>query len=450
MKSRLSISRRLFVKSVSLVTVAIAAPLVIPRSALAQGTTPGANERIGMAGIGVGRQGSGVFAEAARHRATQAICTCDIWLSRAQDMAKKTGAADAYQDYRKVLDRKDVDAIVTATPEHWRSLICVNAALAGKHLYVEKPITLTINDGILIRKAIRKTNIVFQCGSMQRSYRENYLGCKMVQEGKLGKVTEVIAANFETPWYSALPAQPIPEGLDWDMWCGPTEPVPYHIDLFTPRANPGWLSFRLYSGGEMTGWGTHGFDQIQCALELDDTGPVEILVEGDKLDPPVYREPETLTRGNKICSSPRLKYRFANGVTVHLGKEETTGGVTKFVEGNRGGAIFIGDKAKAEIFRSKVTSNPPELADEYFKANADVKLPSHVSNWIDCIPERKRPIGDFESGHRTATICHLLNIARYLGRNLKWDPVKEVFPNDAEATKLLSRPHRKGFELPEV
>ena len=226
------------------------------------------------------------------------------------------------------------------------------------------------------------------------------------------------------------------------MWCGPTEPVPYHIDLFTPRANPGWLSFRPYSGGEMTGWGTHGFDQIQCALELDDTGPVEILVEGGKLNPPVYDKPESAGRGNKICAEPRLKYRYANGVTIHLGKDG--------VESNRGGGIFIGDKAKAEIFRSRVTSNPQELTDDYFKEHADLKLPSHVSNWIDCIPERKRPIGDFESGHRTATVCHLLNIARYLGRNLKWDPEKEIFPGDEEANQCLSRPRRKGYELPEV
>jgi len=145
-----------------------------------------------------------------------------------------------------------------------------------------------------------------------------------------------------------------------------------------------------------------------------------------------------------------LKYRFANGVTVHLGKEVTTGNKTEFVEGNRGGAIFIGDKAKAEIFRSKVTSNPQELADGYFKEHADLKLPSHVDNWIDCIKTGKRPVGDIESGHRSASICHLLNIARYLGRSLKWDPKNEIFPDDAEANTWLSRPHRKGFELPEV
>ncbi len=436
-------SRREFLKSSSaLVAATFATPLIIPRSALAQDGVPGANERIGVAGIGVGRQGSGVFAEAVRHKAAQAVCVCDVFLPRAEEIAKKAGVKDAYQDYRKVLDRKDVDAIVTATPEHWRSLICVNAALAGKHIYAEKPITLTVEDGKLMLKAARKNNVVFQCGSMQRSYRENYLGCKMIQDGKLGKITEVIAANYETPWLCNLPAQPIPDGLDWEMWCGPTEPIPYHIDLFTPRANPGWLSFRPYSGGEMTGWGTHGFDQIQCALQMDDTGPVEILVDGGKLDPPTYDKPESAQRGNKICSEPRLKYRYANGVTVHLGKDG--------VEGNRGGAIFLGDKAKAEIFRARVQSNPQELVDEYFKEHADLKLPSHVADWIECIPDRKRPLGDIESGHRTATICHLLNIARYLGRSLRWDPDKEIFPDDAEANAWLSRPHRKGYELPNV
>ncbi|MDR1958452.1 MAG: Gfo/Idh/MocA family oxidoreductase [Planctomycetaceae bacterium] len=435
-------SRRQFLKTAAAVSAAVAVPTLIPRSALAQGDTPGANDRIGIAGIGIGRQGSGVYLSAVKNKSAQAVCTCDVWQKRAEDIAKKAGIAEAaknaFQDYRKVLDRNDVDAIVTATPEHWRSLICVNAALAGKHIYAEKPVTLTINDGKLMLKAARKSNIVFQCGSMQRSYRENYLGCKMVQEGKLGPIKEVIAANYESPWLCSLPEQPVPEGLDWNLWCGPTDPVPFHHDLFTPRANPGWLSFRPYSGGEMTGWGTHGFDQIQCALQMDSTGPVEIIVEGDKLNPPTYDKPESAARGNGICSNPKLSYRYANGITVTLGNA------------NRGGGIFVGDKAKAEIFRSRVTSNPPELVKEYFDAHADIKLPSHVDNWIACIKTGERPVGDIESGHRSASICHLLNIARYLGRNLKWDPVKEEFPGDDEANTWLSRPHRKGFELPEV
>ncbi|MDR2115870.1 MAG: Gfo/Idh/MocA family oxidoreductase [Planctomycetaceae bacterium] len=442
-------SRRNFLKSAA-VTVSVpaltvstvAVPMLIPRTVFADvaAKRPGANERIGVAGIGVGRQGSGVFNAAANDKRTEIICVCDVWKKRAEEIAAKYKLAPefAYQDYRNVIDNKNVDAIVTATPEHWRSLICVNAALAGKHLYVEKPITLTIEDGVLMRKAVQKTGIVFQCGSMQRSMVPNYLGCKFIREGHLGKITEVISANYESPWFCNLPEEKIPEGLDWNLWCGPTEPVPFHSQLFVPRGNPGWLSFRNYSGGEMTGWGTHGFDQIQCALGMDDTGPVEILVEGEILQPPTYDKPESAKRGNDICSKPKLAYRYKNGLTVRL------------AEGNRGGGIFIGEKGKVEIFRNKMTSNPKELAENWLKANADVKLPSHVTDWINCIYSGEKTIGNLETGIRTATICHILNIARYLGRNLKWDPVKEEFPNDAEANSWLRREHRKGFEQPTV
>ncbi|MDR1963232.1 MAG: Gfo/Idh/MocA family oxidoreductase [Planctomycetaceae bacterium] len=443
---KLSSRRDFLCDSLKVAAISVSVPMLIPRTVFADAATkrPGANDRIGVAGIGVGRQGSGVFGAAANDKRTEVICVCDVWKKRAEDTAAKYKLAPelAYQDYRKVIDNKNVDAIVTATPEHWRSLICVNAALAGKHLYVEKPITLTVEDGILIRKAAKKTGIVFQCGSMQRSMVPNYLGCQFIREGHLGKITEVISANYESPWLYNMSQEQIPEGLDWDLWCGPTEPVPYHSQLFIPRGNPGWLSFRNYSGGEMTGWGTHGFDQIQCALGMDETGPVEILVEGGKLEPPTYDKPESSKRGNEICSKPTLSYRYANGLTVRL------------AEGNRGGGIFIGEKGKVEIFRNKMTSNPKELAENWLKEHTTgdnaLKLPSHTTDWINCIYNGKKPIGDLETGIRTATICHILNIARYLGRNLKWDPVKEEFPGDTEANTWLRREHRKGFEQPVV
>ena len=437
-------TRRDFIKSASLLAVAVASPMVIPRSALAQGDTPGANDRIGVAGIGVGRQGGPVLANVLKDKRTQAICACDVWKKRAEDVAQKHGMQDSYQDYRKVIERKDVDAIVTATPEHWRSIICINAALAGKHLYVEKPITLTIEDGVLMRKAARKTGIKFQCGSMQRSNRINDLACRFIREGHLGKILEVQSANYESPWFYNMSADPIPEGLDWDMWCGPTDPVPFNKELFVPRGKPGWLSFRNYSGGEMTGWGTHGFDQIQCALGMDATGPVEILVEGDKLEPPTFDKPTEKSVGDAVCMEPRLAYRCPNGVLVKLSLN------LAWNSGSRGGGTFIGEKGKVEIVRGKMTSDPKELAENWLKENADHNLPAHETDWINCIYNGKTPMGDIETGIRTATICHVLNIARYLGRNLKWDPKNEVFVDDAEANTWLSRKHRKGFEQPTV
>ena len=163
----------------------------------------------------------------------------------------------------------------------------------------------------------------------------------------------------------------------------------------------------------MTGWGTHGFDQIQFALDKDDTGPIEFLVTGEKLVPPVYDKPESRDRGNNLCSQPQLAYRYENGITVTLGN------------GNRGGGIFVGEKGRVEIFRERFTSSPKELAENYLNEHADFKMPSHTANWINCIYNGNTPIGDIETGIRTATICHILNIARYLGRSLKWDPVKE-------------------------
>lgn len=433
-------TRRDFLKSAAsaALVAGVVSPTLISRSALADGTRPGANDRIGVAGIGVGRRGSEIFASAARNPKAQAICVADVWLPRAENIAKKHKCDAAYQDYRRVLDRNDVDAVLTATPEHWRGLVCINACLAGKHVYGEKPITLTISEGALMEKAARKNNVVFQTGSQQRSQRQNYVGCEFIRNGGLGQIKEVIAANYESPWLCDLPAQPIPDGLDWETWCGPTPVVPYNIDLFTPRAKPGWLSFRPYSGGEMTGWGTHGFDQIQCALGTDLTMPTEIIVEegAEKLIPPVYSKAEDAKRGNEICSKPRLAYKYANGIIVRLGNA------------NRGGGIFIGEKGKMEIFRGNLKSNPPEIAEELLKSER--RDQDHVDNWLSCILTGERPISDIAIGRRSAAICHLLNIARYLGRSLKWDPDKEVFIGDDEANTYLSREPRKGYELPTV
>jgi predicted dehydrogenase len=428
----------------TMTTAALAVPMFIPRTVFADALRPGANDRIGIAGIGVGRQGAAVFGDILKDTRTVGICVCDVWKKRAAEIAAKHNIKDAVQDYRKVIERKDVDAIMTATPEHWRSLICVNAALAGKHLYVEKPITLTIEDGKRMRAAARKTGIKFQCGSMQRSYRVNELACRFIREGHLGKIREVLCANYESPWLYGMSADPVPEDLDWNMWCGPVEPVAFNKEIFVPRGRPGWLSFRPFSGGEMTGWGTHGFDQIQCALGKDDTGPVEIIVEGGKLVPPVFDQPTEKSVGDEVCSKPMLAYKFADGLLVKLNWDVPWNG------NQRGGAIFFGEKGSVEIVRGAMTSDPKELAENWLKEHADFQMPSHTTDWINCIYNGKTPVGEMETGLRTAGICHILNIARYVGRNLKWDPVKEEFIGDAEANTWLKRAQRKGFETPTV
>jgi len=413
-----------------------ALPHIIPSGVLAAPGQPGANGRIGIGFIGMGRQSKALLQNLLTLSEARFVAVADVNLTRAREAATKHDAV-AFQDYRRLLERKDVDAIITATPEHWRLLICVGACQAGKDVYAEKPLSLTIREGRLIVQAARKYKRVFQVGTQQRSMWQNYAGCKLIRSGSLGKVSKVIAHNYPSPWEGRLPAQPIPDGMDWDMWCGPAQPVPYNKDLYLPRANPGWLSFRPYSGGEMTGWGAHGFDQIQWALGTDETGPVEVWTEGPKFSPPTYEKPEGKARGDQLCSETRVFFRYANGVVIEP------------KDANMGGAIFIGEKGRVTINRGIFESDPEELAIEALRHRPADFNDNHLKNWLNCIKSRAKPVADVEVGHRSATICHLGNIARWTGRKLRWDVDQEHFVDDKDANQYLDRERRKPWLAPE-
>ncbi|MBN1393719.1 MAG: Gfo/Idh/MocA family oxidoreductase [Pirellulales bacterium] len=430
-----NVSRRKFIHNAAVLTAgAAAAPYLIPSGALAAPGREGANERVVVGGIGVGRQGTSDLKIANAANLVRIAAIADLNIKRAKALAANY-EAEAYQDYRKLLDRKDIDAVITATPDHWRSLICVHACQAGKDVYAEKPMTLTIAEGRLMVEAARKYGRVFQVGSQQRSTAANRAGCRMVREGRIGKIKKVLAGNLPSPWECGLPAQPVPEELDWDAWCGPVEPLPYHINLYLARTNPGWMSFRPFSGGEMTAWGSHGLDQVQWALGMDDAGPVEVWTEGDKLPTLTYAEPEPNNRGNGICNRPKVFFRYPNGVVVEGGGGSWSGG------------IFVGEKGTITIERNLCKSDPPEIVGKPLR-DKENHVELHLRNWIDCIKSRERPAADVEIGHRSATVCHLGNIARWTGRRLRWDPAREVFPDDAEANAYLDRPRRKHYELP--
>ena len=425
------LSRRSFLQT----GAAVAAPYIIPSGVLAAPGRPGANDRIGVGYIGAGRRAGGLYR---LPKGAQMVAVADVDISRAQRAAGRA-KAKAYQDYRKMLEQKDVDAVVVSTPDHWHALPCIHACQAGKDAYCEKPMTLTIREGRLMTQAVRKYKRVFQTGSQQRSMRANRLGCELIRNGRLGKLKRVLGANYASPWNCALPAQEVPATLDWDFWCGPTQPRAYHKDIYIPRANPGWISFREYSGGEMTGWGAHGLDQVQWALGMDESGPVEVWTEGPKLNPPKYTKPEGRGKGNKICERPTVFFRYADGVVLKLGG------------GPGGGAVFEGENGKITINRGSAKGSPAELVTEPLK-DPKVRLyvsDHHMQNWIDCIRSRKRCVADVEIGHRTSTVCHLGNIARWLGRKLRWDPKQEKFVGDDEANTYIDRQRRKGYELPD-
>jgi predicted dehydrogenase len=418
-----SLSRRSFLTRAAAAGAAV--PYLLPQGVLSAPGKPGANERVTIGVIGTGGRARLLIDQLPD--SGQIASVCDCYLKRAEEAAKQKQARwRIHQDHRRLLDEKDLDAVLVVTTDHGRVLPSIHACQAGKDVYAEKPLTLTVREGRVLVQAVRKYGRVFQVGSQQRSMEMNRFACEFVRNGGIGKIKLVQGINYTGPnRYQGLPEQPIPEGLDWDRWLGQAEMRPYNAALHF-----GWMGWRDFSGGEMTNWGAHGLDQIQWALGMDDSGPVEIW--------PVTPGP-----------NGKVSYRYANGVEVRLELEK----------GPHGGAIFTGEKGKIEINRNKFTTNPKDLvknpppehlADKWRDEVALWQARYHMENWIDCIKTRQRPVADVEIGHRSITVCHLANIAREVGRRLLWDPHKERFVGDEEADCYLSRPRRKGYELPEI
>ncbi|REK19477.1 MAG: gfo/Idh/MocA family oxidoreductase [Planctomycetota bacterium] len=415
-----------------LATGAMGAPMFIPRTALAAPGKPGANERIRVGAIGVGGRGKLLLEQLPDGAEIVALSDCN--LPRAEAF-KASQQADwpVYQDYRKVLDRQDVDAVIVATGEFQRVVPCIHACQAGKDIYAEKPLTLYVHEGRALVRAVRQYERILQVGTQQRSMEMNRVACELVRSGGLGKVREVRAMNYTGPSASPMPLppeQPVPDGLDWNVWLNQSAWRPFNTSWM------GWMQWRDFSGGEMTNWGAHGVDQIQWALGMDGTGPVEMR--------PLSEGP-----------NGQVTMRYANGVPVNF--------VSEHGRGPMGGAVFTCEQGKIEINRNKFTSNPLDIAaelnkkidvaEEERKWSDDLALWQarwHLQNWLDCIRSRELPVADVEIGHRSVTICHLANITRAVGRPLEWDPVKEQFVNDDEANGYLVRQRREGFELPEV
>jgi predicted dehydrogenase len=416
-------SRRDFLKRAAAAGSAFAAPGFIPAKVLGLEKGPVPSEQILIGVIGVGGRARQLIDQIPP--AGRVVALADCYLQRAADAAKERQPSWAvYQDYRQMLDREKLDAVLVATPDHTRTLPCIHALQAGLDVYAEKPLTAYVREGRVLVEAVRRNQRVFQVGTQQRTMEINHFCCEFIRSGKIGAIKNVSAVNYSGPRrYEGLPEEPIPATDDWNTWCGPTELRPFNNQL-----QFGWMQWRDYSGGQMTNWGAHGVDQIQWALGKDDTGPTELWPE---------------TSG----ASGIVSMRYADGTLVRFEREEA--------EGPMGGAIFTGTECKMEINRNIFRTNPADFVkhapdpavQQKWEGDGWIARP-HLQNWLDCITSRNRPNADVEIGHRSITICHLVNITRELGRKLQWDPAAEQFVGDDEANKLLDRPRRTGFELP--
>ncbi len=425
--------RRSFLKAVA---GGLAAPHAFPRGLLASATAPAANDRIRVGVIGCGGRVTALMADAPPELQVVALADCDLRQMGAESLFGKTvnhfdrykpdfAKWPRYQDYREMFDREKLDAVFVTTTTHARALACIHAVQAGLDVYAEKPLTLTIEEGQVLVKAVRAHRRVLQVGTQCRSLELYKFVNNLVRSGGLGKIEKVVAHDFDPPVRRTPTAGvPVPKELNWDMWCNQTPLVPYDPG----ELHPGCLSWGKwwdYDGGGltwgMTGWGTHSLDIAQMALGTDLTGPVEVWPEkpGDAHSPVFMR----------YADGRRLELTLPRG---HM---------------DFWGHIFHGEKGRIEFFLDKVKSDPPELVADHPKSVGYPARP-HLENWIACMHSRQRPVADVEIAHRSSTLCHLANIARELGRRLRWDPDKEAFVGDEQANALRSRPRRKGYEYP--
>ncbi len=433
------VSRRDFIAA-SAATLAM--PLVLTRAA---GAAPraAANDRIGVGFIGVGKRSFELIPAFLAHPDIQVVAMCDVDKTRRahgvklateyyDKEAEKAGkglklgiVCSEYNDHRDLLAQRGVDAVVIATPDHWHCHQAIDACRAGKDIYCEKPLTLTIREAKTMIDVVRRYNRVFQTGSQQRTEYDGKFrkACEYVRNGRIGTVISVNVGVGLSSKPCDLPEESMEPGLDWDRWLGPAPQRPYN-SILAPRGvhdhYPDWRLYREYSGGKLTDMGAHHFDIVQWALKADTSGPVRVT-------PP---ELQTAEYGARLT--------YADGVDVY--------------HGGPSGATFIGTKGMIAVDRDRISSVPTSILEEPLR-DGDERLPvspSHLQNWVDCIKSRERCICDVEVGARSITACHLINQAYWHRRPLEWDPIKWEFKHDSDANRWRDYQRRKGYELPAV
>ena len=428
------LSRRAFLnKTVRYGAGAMMIPQIVRAEVLGQKAP---SNRIVMGAIGVGGQGTrhvvgGIWTPEGglvSRDDVQMVAVCDVNANRRNEVRDAVNArygnkdCVAYGDFRELLARPDIDAVLIATGDRWHPLVSMAAARAGKDVYCEKPISVTIEEALAMRREVRRYGTVFQMGTQQRSSLAFRSACELVRNGYIGEVKEVVIGVGGPAGVRQcnLPAQPVPAWLDYDMWLGPTPWRPYHADYVN-----GWMAYRDLSGGEMTNWGAHHFDIAQWGLGMDESGPVEVI-------PPDGKDVKFLT------------YRYANGALMTRDPDRLAREC-----GQNNGLMFVGTEGKVAAWRYAFKTWPDNLTRQKIRPG-EIHLHSaenHHTDFLNSVRTRTRPGSDIAIGARTLTVCHLGNIAYELGRPVRWDPQNEHFVDDPEADRLFSRRMRSPWHL---
>ncbi len=393
----------------------------------------GPNDQINIGVIGPGgskggfRQGLGDAHAAKNHPGVRIVAVCDVDRQHMMEAARSFGLeCRTYPDFRDLLARPEIDAVIIGTPDHWHAYMAIAAMRAGKDVYCEKPLTLTIDDGKKIVKAAHETKRVFQVGSQQRSDGRFRLACELARNGRIGKIKWVEARLPTGPTGGPFPTEPVPLDLNWDMWLGPA-PMTDYIKERTHGSFRWWLE---YSGGMLTDWGAHHNDIAQWGLGTDRTGPISVEASG---------------KGPDICSSCYSTFPAFNVISTYA-----SGVTLRTTNEGENGIHFEGEDGWIFVSRGTIKASDQRLIDEPLPDNAIrlYKSDDHMGNFLDCMRTRKNPICDAEIGHRSVSICHLANISLRLGgRKLIWNPKKEEIVNDREANSMIRRECRKPWRV---
>ena len=426
MNSKKILNRRVFLKKgAALCATASAAPMILRAETLGLNGRVGPNSRINLAYVGIGMQIGAHFGIASRQD-VQPLWVCDVKPeARAYglgEMKKRGGECKATPYHEDIVNDPSVDAVVVCTPDHWHAAISIAAMRAGQDVYVEKPMTLTIEEGKAMVTACERYGRVLQVGSMQRSNSAFRKAAELVRNGYIGKIKEVMVGLGSFPQPELRAEEPIPEGFDYDRWLGPAPYEPYSFNRVEGNYGGGWRCYWEYGSRKNGDWGAHHYDIVQWALGMDDSGPVAFYPKGHE--------------GVKYHS-----FKYGDGVRVIRDYGDRKGHAIRFV--GTEGEVMVDRGNRIATTPSGLAGRPLKPSDVHLYASRNQQV-----NWVECIKSRATPICDVNIGHRTATICQLAGIAERLKRPIKWDPVTEQILGDEYARRWQDRPRRAGYELP--
>ena len=449
-------NRRSFLKKSVVASAAATIPYHLTASTSLGSTTTSKNDRMPIALIGAG--GMGVANMKSAKDLVEVVAIADVDEKRMDGANKELseGKADTYKDYQAILERDDIKIVHIATPDHWHAKPLIEAMLAGKDVYCEKPLTLTIDEGKLIRKVQKETGRIVQVGTQQRSTFNRFTkAIAIVAEGRIGKVEKVICAIGGAPESGEIPVGEPPEHLDWDRWLGPAPKVDYRIQPAKkrPKSNCHY-EFRWwyeYSGGKLTDWGAHHVDIATWALLANGQTDGPISISGSAKHPVDYKDGFAVQKDQyNTATKFNFNVKYANGTVMEIWNSHEEFG---------NGVKIIGEKGQIFVNRGKLNGKPVEdLADNPLPKDAIKKvykgLPmefnerkAHWANFLHCHREQLEPISDVHSHMKMLNICHLAGISARFGRDLKWDPVAEQIVGDDQANAFLKREYREGYEI---